>query len=650
MSADAHNEQSPSSSRDNEVESAVLSTTPTGTPRVTPAPLHPVRSTQLLLATRTPAPTRHSSLALGAADATRRREANDLASQGFGSTENNRASSISAISALTIPPYQLQDSDRFEMSSEDDEDKSRTKGHDDKHSAIFGTYSNESGIGDRRPKNWYSTPPRTPASANTTEAPTSPRDVETREVTMIALEQPATSASASTRGVNGISTGSVSSTAGNGRHGSGSTADSGNGERRGSEAKNWEEVHAARKEATAAVKLIDLMSAAQAQSSQGTFRRYPSTSTNAIKSPASATTMNRYPSTSTHAMKSPDPGDDLSTPATTGISPASPTDTLQRYPSTSTRAMKSPALGTSNNDAESPKSLCSVSTESTTGRAERNLHVPFVPKFLRLAVARTSNDSARLPINEVTPTTPTHENYRKSSTSRSVRRRHSASASLSRRSSIPVAGNGQPLKPVSEDEDNVEYDGEAEINSATTAAAGRAKLVNQRASRREVVGLKEILKEDPTTITTGHRNIGNSSPTISKVARFLGESVRFGSKRQGIIGLPISKEAEDVTLSNTGGANDAVGLGIYQTSGSAASYADGLRSNPVKRAASTPLKRERRVTFPFPNVDVRTGTRPEEREKEKREVRIPPILSKVHSSLYRTPKNINTDPQAPHRA
>ena len=650
MSAEAHHEQSQPPSRDSDVESKILSTTPTDTPDTTPAPLDPVRSTHLKLATPTPAPTRHSSLALRAVGPNQTTEANDLAGQGFGNAENNRASSISAISALTIPPYQMRDSDRFEMSSEDEQDKS----HDDKQSAIVGKLPNESGIRDIKPKNWYSTPPRTPASANTTEAPTSPRDVETREMTLIGFEQASNNPSPSIRGLKSIHTGSVNSTIGKGRHGSGSTADSGNGERRGSEAKGWEEVHAARREAATAVKLVDLTSAAQAQSNQGSFRRYPSTSTDAVKSPASVTTMNRYPSTSTRAMKSPDAGEDLATPTTAGISQVSPTDSLQRYPSTSTRAMKSPALGGSNDDAESPKSLCSVATETTGGRAERSLQIPFLPRLLRLAVGRTSNDSARDPSNQVTPTTPenpSHESSRKSSTSGSAGRRNSTSSSTGR-GSIPVAGSGQPLKPVSEDDGSLEYDGEAEINSATTAAVARPKIVNQRASSREVVGLKEILKEDPPPTTNRHKNIGDTSPTISKVARFLGENVRFGSKRQGIVGLPISKEAEDVTLPSTGGEHDAVGLGIYQTSGSATGYLDGLRSNPVRRAASTPVKRERRVTFPPPHVDVQTGTQPEAREKEKREVRNSPIGSKLHSLLiYRDSNNSsNTDPSNIHRA
>ncbi|CAF9905315.1 MAG: hypothetical protein HETSPECPRED_004949 [Heterodermia speciosa] len=621
MSAEAHHEQSLSPNTTDDVDSTIVSTTPTGTPRITPGLLRPVRSTHLELATPTPAPTRHSSLA-PEADPTQPTNANEIAGRGFGNTDNHRASSISAISALTIPPYQLRDSDHFEMSSEDDEDKARTKTHYDKNSTILGRYSKDLGITDRRPKNWYSTPPRTPASANTTEAPTSPRDVEG----MVGLEQASIDASASTPGVRGIDTESASSTVDKARHGSGSTADSGNGERRGSEARNWEEVHAARREATATstANPVDLTSTSQAQSGQGIFRRYPSTSTNGVKSPASVTTMNRYPSTSTGAMKSPDHGDHPATPTTAGVSQASLTHTIQRYPSTSTTAMKSPALGTSNNDSESPKSFRSFATDSTGGRAERGLHVPFLPKSLRLSIGRTSNDTARQSSNEVTPTTPSED--RKGSFSGSAGRRNSASSSLGRRGSIPVAGNGQPLKSVSEDGDFMEYDGEAEINNATTAAAARPKIVNQRASSREVVGLKEILKEDPPTTTTARqRNIVDTSPTKSKFARFLGENVRFGSKRQGIVGVPVSKEAEDVTLSNTGSENDPVGLGIYQTSGSAASYADGLRSNPVRRAASTPVRstparRERRVTFPGSYVDVRTGLQPEEREKEKREV------------------------------
>lgn len=646
MSSDIHSVDIPSTTPETDSGSPVLSTTPTNTPQPTPAPLHPVHSGHLLQRTTpTPAPTRHSSVAQNG-DSSQVVEANNLVNRGFGNKDNNRASSISAISALSFSPEQLQDRDRtldrFELSSEDEDEKSaRTDGRKDWTLAALGEDTEEPSPSSNRPRNWYAAQPRTPASANTTEAPTSPLKNEIREVSMAGLELVHGIDTSSTPGVRSQRGESVSSSHTNGnRQGSGNTADSGNGQRRGSEARNWEEVHAARRDAAAAVKLVDLTSAAQSQSNQEAFRRYPSTSTQAIKSPgldinqprASVDTVNRYASTSTRAMKSPDPGDIPMTPTTPGISQASHTGSLQRYPSSSTRAMKSPAIDARRDHPTTPKSGksgFSVATASTSGRAEKGLHVPFLPKFLRLSVARTSSDTARHPV--VTPTRMSHENNRrasasssagrKSSTSSSLGRRGSipsASGSIGRRGSVPVAGNGSPLKSVFEDDDSVVYDSHAEIAHATTATAGRGKVVRQSAGGREILGLNEILKEDPTTNGTSDVNMGNTSPTKSKVSRFLGENVRFGSKRQGIVGVPDVRGARE---------NNAVGLGISLPSNSETSCADGLRSNPVRRAATAPARRGRRVTFPPRLVDVAT------REGERKEVRI-----RIHTSYSSAPK------------
>lgn len=631
MSSDDHPADIPSKTLENDSGSPVFSKTPTNTPQTTPAPPHPVRSSLLQRTTPTPAPTRHSSV-VQTGNSSKVTEANDLVSQGFGNSDNNRASSISAISALSFSPEQLQDRDRtldrFELSSEDEDEKSaRTDGRKNWALAALGEDTEEQSTSDNRPRNWYTAQPRTPVSANTTEAPMSPRHHEIQEFSTVGLERVPGIDTSSTRGVRTQRVESVSSSHANGnRQGSGSTADSGNGQRRGSEAKNWEEVHAARRDAAEAVKLVDLTNAAQSQPNQEAFRRYPSNSTQAMKSPvsdinnprASVNTMNRYPSTSTHAMKSPNPGDNPTTPITAGISQASSTASLQRYPSSSTIAMKSPAIAARSRDPTTPKSASSIATQTTGGRAEKSLHVPFLPKLLRLSVKRTSSDTARLPV--VTPTRISHENNRrgsagssagrKSSTSSSLGRRGSipsASGSTGRRGSVPLASNGEPLKAVFEDDDSVEYYGRAEIAHATTATAGRPKVVKQSASGREILGLKEILKEDPAANGTSDGNRGNTSPTKSKVARFLGENVRFGSKRQGIVGVPVARGARD---------NNVVGLGISLPPEPETTYADGLRSNPVKRAATAPARRGRRVTFPPPLVDVAT------REKEKREVRI----------------------------
>ena len=164
-----------------------------------------------------------------------------------------------------------------------------------------------------------------------------------------------------------------------------------------------------------------------------------------------------------------------------------------------------------------------------------------------------------------------------------------------------MTSGGEPLKSVYEADDNEEFDNDAEeavIGDATVATSARPKAVRQSASGREVVGLKEILKEDPTTAKEAS-DVGDKSPTKSKVARFLGDNVRFGSKRGGIVGVPAAREAEDVTLVRAVETGGIIG-GIQQ----GPSLGVGLRSNPVRRAATVPAQRSRRVTFPPPPVDV----------------------------------------------
>ena len=598
----------------------VLSTTPTGTPTITSGPLRPTRSTHLQLSTPTPAPTRHSSVAHGAGHS-QTSNANDKTSQASGDTANNRASHISAISALTFTPSQLEyrdrSTDRFELSSEDEDPGSKPFHiYEDEGVEVSSGLSKLSDIVDNGSGNWDSAPPRTPASPNTTEAPTSPRNAEVGETPLTGFGHPSGSGPSSPRRVTRVQGENINSGYGPGSlHRSSSTAP--NGERRGSEARSWEEVHAARREAAAAVKQVDLTSPVS-ESNHGASQRHLSISTRALKStpmpitisPMSDIALSRYSYASIRAIRSPHPEDDLATPTTAGISQLPSAVSLNRYPSHSTKAMKSP-----NGSPTTPKSAKSVASTTSSKRAERGLHVPFLPKFLRLTSPTTRNDTAKQDSDHVAPVPSSNEASRRASASSSTGRKGSGSSSgYSRRDSVPVTSSGEPLKSVFEADDSEEYDDDAEVSNATTAATGRPKIVKQRAGR-EVVELKEILKEEPNTSNV-EAGASNKSPTKSKVSRFLGESVKIGGKRSGIVGVPAAKEAQDVTLSHMDPIN------VDATAGTAENYADGLRSNPVRRAATAPVKRPRKVTFP-PPLDTAIGT---QAEREMRTVR---FLDKV---------------------
>lgn len=511
-----------------------------------------------------------------------------MTAQTSGDKANNRVSSISAISALTFTPSQLEykdrSTDRFEPSSEDEDHNSKTFHiYEDEGAEVS---SGRSRFSDYGPRNWNSAPPRvpprTPVTPNITEAPTSPRNVEVGETPLAGFGYPSSSGTSTPRREVRLPGESINSGHGSGsRHHSSSTVP--NGERRGSEAKSWEEIHAARREAAAALKLVDLTSPAQ-ELNHGTPQRQLSTSTRALKStplpitvsPISDLPLSRYSSASMRAIRSPHPEDDLATPTTAGISQPPSAVSLNRYPSNSTKAMKSP-----NGSPTTPKSAKSVASTTSSKRAERGLHVPFLPNLLRLTSPRTSNDTARQESDDVPPLPSSNEATRRASASSSTGRKGSGSSSgHSRRNSVPVTSGGEPLKSVFEADDSDEYDDDAEVSNATTAATGRPKIVKQRSRGREVVGLKEILKEEPIASNVGGGANNKSptkspekSPTKSIVSRFLGESVKFGGKRGGIVGVSAAKEAQDVTLSHMDP------ISVDATPGTAENCADGLRSN-----------------------------------------------------------------------
>ena len=544
-------------------------------------------------------------------------------------TVNNRASSISAISALTFTPSQLEYKDRridrSEPSSGDEGQTNKTFHiYEDEGVEISSRPSKLSRKVDNGSRIRNSAPPRTPASPNITEAPTSPRNVEVGEIAMAGFGNPSKSGPSSPLRVTRVRGESINSAHNPGnRYRNSTTAP--DGERRGSEAKSWEEVHAARREAAAAVKLVDMTSPTQ-ELSQRTSQPHSSNSTRALKSTPLPITvpsisdiaLSRYPSSSTRAIRSPHPEDDLATPTTAGISQLPSAVSLNRYPSHSTKAIKSPndsptspKSARSAKSAQSAKSAKSEASATSSKRAERGLHVPFLPNLLRLTSPRTSNDTARQESEDVTPLPSSDGASRRASASSSTGRKGSGSSSgPSRRNSVPVNSGGEPLKSVFEADDSEEYDDDAEVSNATTAATGRPKIVRQRASGREVVGLKEILKEEPNASNV-EVGVNNKSPTKSKVSRFFGESVKLGGKRGGIVGVPNAEEAQDVTLSHMDP------ISIDPTPGTPETYTDGLRSNPVKRAATAPVKRSRKVTFP-PPLDTTIGT---QAEREMRDVR-----------------------------
>lgn len=208
-----------------------------------------------------------------------------------------------------------------------------------------------------------------------------------------------------------------------------------------------------------------------------------------------------------------------------------------------------------------------IATASTTTRAERSLHVPFLPESLWLR-GRSLEQNTRFDEN----------------------------------------GGSASQEPISVFEDETS---DEEIRTPTLHTAIRKRFLRPRTVRRGsssvVVGLKEMLR------TTGPERPKNKrGPSKEKLAKLTGEKIWFfqrpNAKRAGVVGLPAPEAGDHQPLPNTAKSRieTPADWGIQQEP--ARNLPDGLRSHPIRRAATVPTRK--RVSFPHPaTLDIRPGHR-----------------------------------------
>lgn len=208
------------------------------------------------------------------------------------------------------------------------------------------------------------------------------------------------------------------------------------------------------------------------------------------------------------------------------------------------------------NPPKSPNpTIDTITTSSTSGRAERALYVPFLPKFLR---------------------------------ARGIPKERRARASEAEQKGV------KQLKPDFQDESSdIDCETEVTVHKAQQGRLGRPILVEQASNT--VLGLKDMLR---TTGPEGTEN--NPSPSRApsgKLKKMFGEDLKFpeepNSKRAGIIGIPTAQDAEDIVSAPSG-------LGILQNP--MPTQVDGLRSHPMQRSSTVPTGK-RQVGF-WPTLDV----------------------------------------------
>ncbi|KAL9614014.1 MAG: hypothetical protein Q9167_001494 [Letrouitia subvulpina] len=255
---------------------------------------------------------------------------------------------------------------------------------------------------------------------------------------------------------------------------------------------------------------------------------------------------------------------------------------LSRYSSTtntSTKALKSP-ISPSQSSKQSPNPT--LSTQSTTTRAERGLNIPFLPKFLKLA-----GNPRQSPSNEPSPSlSPIKAGPAEVDEIPQDRERAQALQSVfESEPSSEDAGDANS-------EDEGEQQEEAFIGGAKLATRRRPMLVEQRSSfkAKQNVSLRDILAEGgvpalhdrlhpPGTSILADVNPG---PSKSKAKKILGDnSIKF--KRAGIVGLPAAEQTTARVQADLSGGEEPV---------KAEKWTDGLRSNPVKIAKKITLPLE----------------------------------------------------------
>ncbi|KAL8718923.1 MAG: hypothetical protein Q9225_004005 [Loekoesia sp. 1 TL-2023] len=324
------------------------------------------------------------------------------------------------------------------------------------------------------------------------------------------------------------------------------------------------------------------------------------------------------------AIATPDEGDSptlgrFPAPPTTKVKKGKARDSmlLHRYSHTSdgsTKAQKEPTP--------------TINTQDTEAKAEKGLLIPFLPKFLKLAGSPRQSMSAdpmqqrdSIEITEVDEILSTEQNND-----------HVKSAFESDSSDGEVAGHS--------------YDEPAFIGGAKLAASRKPNIIEHgKSDDKRVVSMQDVLKEGGIEAVADHLHHNGTSvladvnpgPSKSKATRILGES-SIKMKRAGIVGMPAVHEINGGVQVSLDGADEPVkGQPEWQIG-----LTDGLRSNPVKRAATAPagkkvilplkfsneprMTRDSIVSTPYPlgykgnkSVDEVSVARPESRiDREKR--------------------------------
>lgn len=230
------------------------------------------------------------------------------------------------------------------------------------------------------------------------------------------------------------------------------------------------------------------------------------------------------------------------------------------------------------------ESTPTIDTQDTEAKAEKGLAIPFLPRFLKLAGSPRQSMSA-----ETEQQRDSMEITEVDEISREPQTQHPVKSAFEADSS--------------DEEDGQPYDETAFIGGAKLAASQRATVIERaNPGGRRVVSMQDILKEGGVEAVADHLHRSGTSvladinpgPSTLKAKRVLGES-SLKQKRAGIVGMPAVHETSGGAPISLNGADESIkGKPSWQMG-----LLDGLRSNPVKRAATAPTGKKKKVVLPL---------------------------------------------------
>ncbi|MCJ1298717.1 hypothetical protein MMC08_001507 [Hypocenomyce scalaris] len=273
------------------------------------------------------------------------------------------------------------------------------------------------------------------------------------------------------------------------------------------------------------------------------------------------------------------------------------------YPEGSNRGVKSPKSPA--DTVTSTSTTLTTDTEATrsTGqRAEGSLHIPFLPKSLRITY--NSHPATEGPVFATAPGNPKLKRSQSDYWRQGVEARQQELNDATRQQELKEALAEGPriepesfFDPASGDEED-DGDEAIVIGAARSARVNRPQLVEHRSSR--LIGKDGIDNEED-----------NPGPSRGKAARLLGTNVET---LRALEAGPSHRATTELGYVNSGSMTappgvpgetsetpPVVGLGIQYNP--RLNFQDGLRSHPVQRSKTVPSRPNRKVTFPPPPLE-----------------------------------------------